>query len=168
VEARAASAPSIVVISGTGSISYGRTANGKFARAGGLGPEIGDEGSGYWIGRKWLEGRGLKNQRTLVFRSVAALAPRIIQKAKKRDPLASAIVEKAHLSLCQLIIPLLKTLKIRGRVPLSYSGSILENAWFRSGFLRSLKKKGVAFHLVKKKVDPATALARSIIGHAPR
>src|SRR5262249_21314872 len=43
----------IVVISGTGSIAYGRTRDGRSARAGGLGPEKGDEGSGYWIGRQW-------------------------------------------------------------------------------------------------------------------
>src|SRR5260221_10462001 len=35
----------ILVISGTGSIAYGRTAGGRSARAGGLGPEKGDEGS---------------------------------------------------------------------------------------------------------------------------
>src|SRR5204862_1881072 len=44
-------APGIVVVSGTGSIAYGRNAQGEAARAGGWGHVLGDEGSGYWIGR---------------------------------------------------------------------------------------------------------------------
>jgi glucosamine kinase len=44
-------APGIVVVSGTGSIAYGRNARGEAARAGGWGYVLGDEGSGYWIGR---------------------------------------------------------------------------------------------------------------------
>ncbi len=43
--------PGIVIISGTGSIAYGRNARGEAARAGGWGYVLGDEGSGYWIGR---------------------------------------------------------------------------------------------------------------------
>lgn len=42
----------VVVIAGTGSIAYGRDANGRTIRAGGWGFEIGDEGSAHWIGRK--------------------------------------------------------------------------------------------------------------------
>jgi N-acetylglucosamine kinase-like BadF-type ATPase len=43
--------PGIVIVSGTGSIAYGRNAAGDAARAGGWGSVLGDEGSGYWIGR---------------------------------------------------------------------------------------------------------------------
>jgi N-acetylglucosamine kinase-like BadF-type ATPase len=43
--------PGIVIIAGTGSIAYGRNARGDAARAGGWGYVLGDEGSGYWIGR---------------------------------------------------------------------------------------------------------------------
>jgi N-acetylglucosamine kinase-like BadF-type ATPase len=43
--------PGVVVIAGTGSVAYGRNAEGQTARAGGWGYAISDEGSGYWIGR---------------------------------------------------------------------------------------------------------------------
>jgi N-acetylglucosamine kinase-like BadF-type ATPase len=46
--------PGVVIISGTGSIAYGRNAAGEAARAGGWGYVLGDEGSGYWIGRAAL------------------------------------------------------------------------------------------------------------------
>ena len=64
-------APGIVVVSGTGSIAYGRNARGEAARAGGWGYVLGDEGSGYWIGRQALravvrhaDGRGRKTSLT--------------------------------------------------------------------------------------------------------
>ena len=47
-------APGVVVIAGTGSIAYGRNARDEAARAGGWGYVLGDEGSGYWIGRHAL------------------------------------------------------------------------------------------------------------------
>jgi N-acetylglucosamine kinase-like BadF-type ATPase len=46
--------PGVVIISGTGSICYGRNAQGEAARSGGWGYVLGDEGSGYWIGRAAL------------------------------------------------------------------------------------------------------------------
>jgi len=44
----------ILLVSGTGSICYGRGPNGAAGRCGGWGPDIGDEGSGAWIGRRAL------------------------------------------------------------------------------------------------------------------
>ncbi len=42
--------PGIVVIAGTGSAAYGRSADGEACRVGGRGYLLGDEGGGYWIG----------------------------------------------------------------------------------------------------------------------
>ena len=61
----------IVVIAGTGSVAFGRNSQGIEARAGGWGPTLGDEGSGYSIGRRGLaaivrayDGRGPKTVMT--------------------------------------------------------------------------------------------------------
>jgi N-acetylglucosamine kinase-like BadF-type ATPase len=54
LEAGAPGQPGVVVIAGTGSISYGRNDRNQAARAGGWGFMLGDEGSGYWIGRAAL------------------------------------------------------------------------------------------------------------------
>ncbi len=58
-------APGVVIVAGTGSIAYGRNGGDESARAGGWGHVLGDEGSGYWVGRLALravlrqaEGRG--------------------------------------------------------------------------------------------------------------
>jgi len=45
----------VVIIAGTGSIACGVNSRGRFARAGGWGPTMGDEGSGSYIGRRALE-----------------------------------------------------------------------------------------------------------------
>jgi N-acetylglucosamine kinase-like BadF-type ATPase len=54
LETGAPGQPGVVIISGTGSIAYGRNAAGEAARSGGWGYVLGDEGSGYWIGRAAL------------------------------------------------------------------------------------------------------------------
>jgi N-acetylglucosamine kinase-like BadF-type ATPase len=45
-------APGALLIAGTGSIGIGRQADGTMVRIGGWGPQFGDEGSGFWIGRE--------------------------------------------------------------------------------------------------------------------
>src|SRR5918994_1138682 len=63
--------PGVVVVSGTGSIAYGRDARGRAARSGGGGYLLGDEGGGFWIGRAALvavvrqfDGRGPRTMLT--------------------------------------------------------------------------------------------------------
>jgi glucosamine kinase len=46
--------PGILLISGTGSVAFGRGPSGAVARCGGWGAMIGDEGSGAWVGRRAL------------------------------------------------------------------------------------------------------------------
>src|SRR6266849_5687527 len=52
LEAAFGAGPGVIAIAGTGSIVYGRDANGHTARAGGWGFAISDESSGHWIGRR--------------------------------------------------------------------------------------------------------------------
>lgn len=46
--------PGILLVSGTGSVAFGRSPAGTVARCGGWGPVFGDEGSGAWVGRRAL------------------------------------------------------------------------------------------------------------------
>src|SRR5205814_6281717 len=70
--------PGVLVNAGTGSIAYARAPDGEIHRAGGYGWQLGDEGGGYWLGRRALElagraqdGRGEGS--TLLARLLAAL-----------------------------------------------------------------------------------------------
>lgn len=51
-------ASGVLVLAGTGSMGWGQTADGKRARAGGLGPDLGDGGSGHWLGRRAVRALG--------------------------------------------------------------------------------------------------------------
>src|SRR5207247_2867117 len=70
--------PGVLVNAGTGSIAYARTPDGQVHRAGGHGWQLGDEGGGYWLGRRALDaaaraedGRGEGS--TLLARLLSAL-----------------------------------------------------------------------------------------------
>lgn len=47
-------ASGVLLISGTGSVAFARTPDGRLERCGGWGPNIGDEGSAAWLGRRAL------------------------------------------------------------------------------------------------------------------
>jgi N-acetylglucosamine kinase-like BadF-type ATPase len=144
LEAGAPGLPGIVVISGTGSIAYGRNAHGAGARAGGWGHVIGDEGSGYWIGRHALaavvravDGRGPRTELTedvlahfgvpnaaglvdIVYnrevprRNVATLGP-IVQRACDRgDAVATQVLERAAEELVLAAGSVAARLEMRG------------------------------------------------------
>jgi N-acetylglucosamine kinase-like BadF-type ATPase len=49
-----AGGPGILIIAGTGNNCIGRSSSGQLFGAGGWGPVLGDEGSGYWIGLEAL------------------------------------------------------------------------------------------------------------------
>lgn len=103
--------PGVVVISGTGSISYGVNQRGLAARAGGWGPTLADEGSGYWIGRRALaavmreaDGRGSKTALTPLILAhfslprADALVAEIYQQLQQRPVVASlgTLVDRAR------------------------------------------------------------------------
>jgi glucosamine kinase len=90
--------PGVVVVSGTGSIAFGRNAESRTARAGGLGPDTSDEGSGYWIGRRALA--FLKNAETAA--SPAGLFPAVLAEVEAGNPQALEILAEAGAELARL------------------------------------------------------------------
>jgi N-acetylglucosamine kinase-like BadF-type ATPase len=142
--AGAGSDPGIVVMSGTGSIAYGRNGRSVAARAGGWGHVIGDEGSGYWIGRHAIiavvraaDGRGPRTRLTedvlahfrvadaaalvhIVYdreaprTSIATVAP-VVQRARDSgDAVAAQILERAAEELTAAASSVAARLDMRG------------------------------------------------------
>jgi len=129
LEAGAPGLPGIVIICGTGSIAYGRNVHGAAARAGGWGHIIGDEGSGYWIGKQAVQavmrqadGRGPATSLSkhvlahfdvptasgmvhIVYgphsanRSIAMLGPSVQMASESGDAVASSILDQAATEL---------------------------------------------------------------------
>ena len=126
--------PGIVLNAGTGSIALGRDAEGKTHRTGGFGWQMGDEGSGYGIGKAAMgavsrahDGRGPSTKLTLRAMAaakannfdqfvswgttatpadVAALAPGVIEMAQLGDQVAQGIVDYAVRELVLLVTAL--------------------------------------------------------------
>jgi len=140
----AGDAPGVVIIAGTGSIVYGRNASGESARAGGWGHMIGDEGSGYWIGREALsavmrasDGRGPQTDLTAALlqeleiadisrlprivydraqprMAVAALGPLVQRVSDAGDAVAVRILERAAEELVLASRSVTSRLEMRG------------------------------------------------------
>jgi glucosamine kinase len=123
----------IALIAGTGSIALGRDARGSSARAGGWGHILGDEGSGYDLGRRCLQaitkatdGRGqATSQIELLLRLwkldhvsdiigkvyakpdkalIAALSPLVCEAARSGDEVATGILEDAAHELALALV----------------------------------------------------------------
>ncbi|HEX9218533.1 MAG TPA: BadF/BadG/BcrA/BcrD ATPase family protein [Gemmatimonadales bacterium] len=123
--------PGILINAGTGSIAYARTQDGRVHRAGGYGWQLGDEGGGYWLGRRALAAAaraqdGLEESSTLLERllvalglqtfddlirwtatatpaQVAALAPHVLNAAREGEIVAQRIVADGAVELAQLV-----------------------------------------------------------------
>jgi N-acetylglucosamine kinase-like BadF-type ATPase len=123
----------LLVIAGTGSIAFGRNSEGREKRAGGWGHAFGDEGSAYDLGRRALafacrvvDGRshpGALSDRVLAalgvtagtpprpailcllgqVRTIAALAPVVLETAQENDPVARGIVDTAARQLLDMV-----------------------------------------------------------------
>ena len=118
----------IILIAGTGSIAFAKGYDGTIFRVGGWGRILGDEGSGYWLGREGLnlvtrnlDGRirrtsltklvgeklGLESQEQIiaaVYREnfdVASVAPLVIQAAAEHDMECERILNRAAFELTE-------------------------------------------------------------------
>ena len=134
----------IVIISGTGSVAFGRNTAGREARAGGWGPTIGDEGSGYAIARDGLsaivrahDGRGKATRMTemlcynydmcspedlprFVYATtthaddIARYGKLVIEAARQDDEVASEILDRAGRELGESVLAVARRLEITG------------------------------------------------------
>lgn len=153
LEAAFGESPGIVVSAGTGSIAVGRDRHGKLDRIGGYGWQMGDEGSGYAIGRAALgavgraaDGRspdtalhaclmdrtGSRDLDHLVRwaasagpAEVAALAPDVLGVAAGGDRVAQGIADYAARELSQLAITLAERMSADPPIPVAVTGGLL-------------------------------------------
>ncbi len=135
--------PGIIVISGTGSVAMGVNQKGERRRSGGWGHLLGDEGSGYDVGRNAMiaslkshDGRGEKTLLTerimnvlhlnnieelvtLVYRQkmtptqVASLFPVVLEAAQQNDEVAIELLRRAGKELGETTNAVIKQLRMQ-------------------------------------------------------
>ena len=133
----------VALVAGTGSIAWGKSRDGRAARAGGWGHAIGDEGSAYDLARQALraasqyaDGRGEKTRLLdailaywklespqdligVVYRSekkpadIAELAAVVVQCAEANDPVSQSLIENGSTELATMIYAVAHALEIQ-------------------------------------------------------
>lgn len=145
----------VALIAGTGSMAWGRSRDGKTTRAGGWGYLIGDEGSGFDLGRGALraatqaaDGRGEPTQLLAaildhwkltepqqliphVYHSglkpadFAQLAAVVSRAAQRGDAVALKLLEQSADALATMIVAVARKLGLRETIPLAMTGGLL-------------------------------------------
>ena len=158
----------VLILAGTGSIAVGRDHHGRWTRAGGLGPLLGDEGSGFWLGREWLRatsrGENILPALTLLRTGnavgrIAALAPGVIRRARRGDRQARRIVSSGQAHLAAHVIDVARRLRLPSPVLVSWAGSVLSDDWYRAGIRRALARAGLRARWVAPAREPVAAAA---------
>jgi N-acetylglucosamine kinase-like BadF-type ATPase len=175
----------IVLSAGTGSIAFARDGDGAFHRAGGYGWQMGDEGSGYAIGRAALgavgrarDARGAETKllerlsestrspdfdalvrwaATAGPAEVATLAAPVASAAAESDAVATAIIHYAAEELAQLVLSLRKRLG-DDAIPVALTGGLLTNPALDTALRARLARDGVV--PVDRPVDAVSGALR--------
>ncbi|MCU1305469.1 MAG: ATPase BadF/BadG/BcrA/BcrD type, partial [Acidobacteriaceae bacterium] len=173
----------VLIVSGTGSIAYGRNERGEIARAGGWGPIVSDEGSGNWIGRSAVSAalRALDGgTQTALLTAIqqgwnvslreeiagiangypapdfAALFPRVLAAAESGDALALDLLDSAGEQLAQLALVVIQKLWLYG-VPgrIVGAGGVLNHSGQIRGILqRTFRAECPQNEYDNKVIDP--------------
>jgi len=155
--------PGILLNAGTGSIAFARSPDSRFHRAGGYGWQLGDEGGGYWLGRRALAAAarstddpnesstllerllvalGLRHFNDLIRwtatatpAQIAALAPHVLNAAGEGEVVAQRAVGEAAVELARLVGVLERHFPGADAIPVATAGGLLRSG---SPLLRSL------------------------------
>ncbi|RAU97120.1 N-acetylglucosamine kinase [Paenibacillus sp. YN15] len=181
--------PGLLLIAGTGSVSFGRNAAGETGRAGGFGHLIDDGGSAYSIGRGLLaaavrawDGRepptvisrllrerqqlsgpgeivGFAYDPATGKKDIAALAPLLEEACMLGDQAALRLASESAAALVELVAALAARLAMRSG-PLALSGSVLlRNPYVRAAFDRQLAEALPQMHIVPPRLHAAAGAA---------
>ncbi len=175
--------PGVLVISGTGSIVYGMNQRGQGMRYGGRGPQISDEGSGYWIGRRAvalavshddlgeesallreiIQEWGVQSKAELVALAneqpgpdFAALFPLIEKAGALNDDFACELLGAAGRELAKLVFPVILRLWPAGEaVRVAGAGGVFRSSQeLRQSFETQLNSKRGNLEFVQEVADP--------------
>jgi N-acetylglucosamine kinase-like BadF-type ATPase len=162
----------VLVIGGTGSIAVAKDVRGRGQRAGGWGQLLGDEGSGFWIGRRALRDPALRRILRLdplalarspsPVRAVAALAPRVLRLAAD-NARARLVRDEAAAHLAALAAEAGEGLRWKEGMPVAYWGGVFRDRALLAAFGRALRRANGKARLFTPRLaaeDAAASLAK--------
>lgn len=177
--------PGIMILSGGGTVAYGRDVSGASLRVGGWGHLLGDDGSGYWIGlmavkaalRSWagmmpktnleeaLMARfSVEEDRQLIEKvysreiseaDVAGLVPLVDSLSEQGDAAAAGILDEAAAHLVAMGVAMLAGL---GELPIHLSGGVFRAASMEERFGRLVHEAGHAVEVLPRSAEPSEGI----------
>jgi glucosamine kinase len=179
-------AAGLLLIAGTGSVAYGRAEDGRVERCGGWGMVVGDEGSGYAMGRAALaaaladaDGRGEPTRLRAVLLAalglsladavppwagrsekseIAALAVHVLRLAEEGDAVALRIARGAAADLAAHARALVQRLgPWSGPIPVVFHGGVARDPFFEACLSDAIRQLGLG-------VVPHEAMADAVAG----
>lgn len=191
-------AEGMILVTGTGSICFGRTSDGREAKCGNWGPRIGDEGSGYWLGREALraaarahDGRGratslsddvgtflgITDMDELLGRihaegfgraTVARLATSVLRLAAAGDSVAADILERGCRELAHCVAVVHERLFAAPGVPLLSTGGLTRDPGYVAVLRRAVERRVPAARFVAPILPPVLGAVRLALALAER
>lgn len=189
--------PGILVIGGTGSAVLGRCTDGHRCKAGGWGPGIGDEGSGFWIGREAVrraftaldaqqdttlleairEAWGVRDEGEIVAFAnarpgpdLSALTPAVMRCAEGGDQVAQAILADAGAELARQVSLVWTSMCAHGEATgrVAYTGSVVEKiAPARESMRRQIEKQCRGLSVIDGAINSMDGAMWRARGHVP-
>jgi glucosamine kinase len=177
-------APGILLLAGTGSIALARNTAGEWRRAGGLGWRVGDEGSGYALGREAIASAAAGRSAALAAAlaraaglhpldpidawardaspaEIAALAPAVIAVAQEGDDEAERLVTAAADDLVALVVGLLPHVTEPAPAPVVLGGGLLDAGGpVRTQVVHRLVGQTRGVVVSKRRIDPVAGAVR--------
>jgi glucosamine kinase len=176
----------ILLVAGTGSIAYGRSEDGRVERCGGWGMVVGDEGSGYALGRAALaaalrdvDGRGAPTRlRPALMQAIglslpdavppwagraekyeiAALAVHVLRLAAEGDEVATDLARRSAAALAEHAAALVTRLHPwSGPIPVVFHGGVARDPVYGGFLVRALAELAMG-------LDPREGLADAVTG----
>jgi len=177
--------PGSILIAGTGSIMFGKDSQGNIHRVGGFGRILGDEGSGFHIGRsgltavaKQFDGRGETTKLTVLLKEkfnitnskelilavykdnfdVATVAPLVIQAAEEGDFVCKKIIQTEVAELL-LHIESMKKLINEDELKISLIGGTITTDNFYARLFRNEANNIEGVQISEPELEPALGAA---------
>lgn len=183
LEGAFAGKPGSILIAGTGSIMFGKDEKGVIHRVGGFGRFIGDEGSGYMIGRKGLmaaaksfDGRGASTLLTnyleeehgidsapklisAVYQNgldIASIAPLVIKAAENGDEICEALIDEESENLVLHLRAMKKQMEVSGMNVSLIGGTITSDNFYARTFKEKVAKYLTEVQIIEAEYPPHT------------
>lgn len=177
--------PGSILIAGTGSIMFGKDSRGNIHRVGGFGRILGDEGSGFHIGRsglsavaKQFDGRGESTKLAIILKDkfniadskelilavyknnfdIPTVAPLVIQAAEDGDPLCKEIIQ-TEVDELLLHIESMKKLIGEDELKISLIGGTITTDNFYARLFKEKANKIERVKITEPELEPAVGAA---------